>query len=40
MFFPEDAANGEAMLHKADKALYKAKDPGKNQIFFHQTESQ
>ncbi len=39
-FFPEDADNIEAMLRNADKALYRAKDLGKNQICFYQTESE
>ncbi len=38
-FFPEDAGNVEAMLHNADKALYKAKALGKNQICFHQNDT-
>ncbi len=39
-FFPEDAGNVEAMLHYADKALYKAKALGKNQICFHEKDTE
>ncbi len=32
-FYPDDASDIELMLHNADKALYKAKALGKNQIY-------
>ncbi len=34
-FFPDDAHDPEEMLHNADKALYKAKELGKNQVCFY-----
>jgi diguanylate cyclase (GGDEF)-like protein/PAS domain S-box-containing protein len=34
-FFPDDAGDPEEMLHNADKALYKAKQLGKNQVCFY-----
>ena len=39
-FFPDDAGNVEEMLHNADKALYRAKELGKNQICFHQPDNE
>lgn len=38
-FFPDDAKDIDDLLNKADKALYRAKEKGKNQICLHNTDS-
>ncbi len=36
--FPQDARNGESLIHRAQEALYQAKICGKNQVYFFKEE--